>query len=503
MSTETKGSRLLRFSSVFLLVIILSTPAFSQRDSQRSQLDGNEALFTVMAALNAAGYDADLNVGLNQALRKQVRDWVTAKNLPSVEELRAFLKQHHRRDPVADLNQYISFALTLDSPPDFAYRFKPNELPPDVNALAGLETLIVQFYREANVAELWKRAQPIYDQEIERYHGPVTKALLQVNGYLRNPTSGYLGRRFQIYIDLLAPPSQVQSRSFKDDYFVVVTPSPDPQFDQVRHAYLHYVLDPLALKFFLDLNRVKGAAEYASAAPALGEAYKDDFTLLATECLILAVESRLAPSSKRQEMIDRDLAQGYVLTPAFAEGLAEFERQPLALRMYYPDLMNGVDLKKEEKRLNAVKFAPAQRPEPKEAPQPEPVLTRAAKMLAEAEELYRAHDNAKARELYLRVLQDGSARSDHARAYYGLARIASLEKDPELAEKLFQKSVDSSPDDETKSWALLYLGRLADSSDRRDEAVQHYKNALAVAGVPKQVKDLAEKGIQEPFTRKP
>jgi len=503
MSTETKGSRLRRLSSAFLLVIFFSTPGFSQRDSQRSQLDGNETLFTVMAALNAAGYDADLNVGINQDIRKQVRDLVAAKHPPSVEELRSFLKQHHRRDPVADLNQYISFALTLDSPPDFHYRFKPNELPPDVNSLAGLETLIAQFYLEANIQELWKRAQPAYEREIGRYHEPVTKALLQVNGYLRNPTSGYLGRQFQIYVDLLAPPSQVQSRSFKDDYFVVVTPSPEPQIDQVRHAYLHYVLDPLALKFFFDLNRVKSAAEYASAAPALSEAYKNDFTLLATECLILAVESRLAPASKRQEMIDRDLTQGYVLTPAFAEGLVEFEHQPLALRMYYPDLMNAIDLRKEEKRLNAVKFAPAQRPEPREGPAPAPVLSATAKLLEEAEDFYHDHNNAKARELYLRVLQDASARSDHARAYYGLARIASLEKDPELAEKLFQKTVDSSPDDETKSWALLYLGRLADGSDRRAEAVQHYKDVLAVAGVPKQVKDLAEKGLQEPFTRKP
>jgi hypothetical protein len=500
MSTETKGSLLLRLSSALLLVSFWSVPGFAQRDSQHGQLDGSETLFTVMAALNAAGYDADLNVGVNQALRKQVRELVAAKNPPSVEELRAFLKAHHRRDPVADLNQYISFALTLDSPPDFQYRFKPNELPPDVSALAGLEVIIANFYREANVEDLWKRAQAVYEQEIARYHGPVTKALLQVNGYLRNPTSGYLGRRFQIYIDVLAPPSQVQSRSFKDDYFVVVTPSPEPQVDQVRHAYLHYVLDPLALKFFLDLSRVKGAAEYARAAPALGEAYKDDFTLLATECLILAVESRLAPASKRQEMLDRDLSQGYVLTPAFAEGLAEFERQPLALRMYYPDLMNAVDLAKEEKRLNAVKFAPAQRAETRA---PEPVLTGAAKMLEDAEHLYHDHQNGKARELYLRVLQDGSARSVHARAYYGLARIASLEKDPELAEKLFQKTVDSSPDDETKSWALLYLARLADASDRRDVAVENYKNALSVAGIPKQVKDLAEKGLQEPFTRKP
>jgi len=456
-----------------------------------------------MAALDAAGFDADVKVGVNQDLRKQVREMVAAKHPPSLEEMRSFVAAHHRRDRTADLNQYISFALTLNGPPDFPYRYKPNELPPEVGALAGLETIIANFYAEANVEELWKRVQPVYEQEIARYHEPVTKALLQVNGYLRNPTSGYLGRRFQIYIDVLAPPSQVQSRSFKDDYFVVVTPSAEPQTDQVRHAYLHYLLDPLALKFFLALSRIKGAAEYASAAPALKEAYKDDFTLLATECLIQAVESRLAPASQRQDMIDRDLREGYVLTPAFAEGLVEFEKQQLAMRMFYPDLMDLVDLRKEEKRLNSVHFAPAQRPEQKEAATPEPAPTGGEKLLQEAEQtMYRDKDLDKSREMYLRVLREQAPPRVHARAYYGLARIASLNRDPELAEKLFEKTVESSPDDETKSWAWLYLARLADASDRREEAVEHYRSAMSVAGAPAEVKKAAEKGIQEPFTRK-
>lgn len=493
---------MLRLFAVLFLVILLSPSGVAQRGSQYNQLDGNEALFTVMAALDAGGFDGNSNSGINQDLRRQVRELIASKHLPSVEALRSFIAAHHRRDPIADLNQYISFALSLEGPPDFAYRYKPNELSPEVGALAGLETLVANFYAEANVGDLWKRTQPVYEREIGRYHEPVTKALLQVNGYLRNPTSGYLGRRFQIYVDVLAPPSQIQSRSFKDDYFVVVTPSADPQTDQVRHAYLHYLLDPLALKFFPSLSRVKGAAEYANAAPALREAYKDDFTLLATECLILAVESRLAPASQRNEIVQRDLEQGYVLTPAFAEGLVDFEKQQLAMRMFYPDLMDAVDLRKEEKRLNAVHFAPAGKPEQKAAVA-EPVLTGVDKMLAEAEEtMYRAKDLDKSRELYLRVLQEKAAPKVHARAYYGLARIASLRRDPELAEKLFEKTVDSSPDDETKSWALLYLARLADASNRREEAVEHYRSALSVAGAPDAVKTAATKGIEEPFSRK-
>jgi hypothetical protein len=36
---------------------------------------------------------------------------------------------------------------------------------------------------------------------IARYHEPVTNARLQVNGYMRQMTSGFKNRRFQIFIN--------------------------------------------------------------------------------------------------------------------------------------------------------------------------------------------------------------------------------------------------------------------------------------------------------------
>lgn len=480
--------------------------ALAQQPQQLGQLDGSPALFTVLAAINAAGYDADLASTANYGIRAQLRDLIASKHLESVEELKQFFAAHRQKDWTAELSQYVSFALTLDGPPDFKFRVKPNEIPPDANALIGFEFLLPKFYREANIEDLWKRSQPAYDQVIERYHGPVSRALLEANAYLRNPTSGYLGRRFQIFIDLLGAPNQIQSRSYKDDYFVVVTPSPEPQVTEVRHAYLHYLLDPFALKYYDHLKRLKGVADYAQAAPALDESYKNDFILLATECLIKGVESRLAPASERQNMVDRAFREGYVLTPAFAEGLVAFEKQPEAMRVYFPDLAEAVDLNREEKRLNTVQFAsaPAVRKakHPLAAPAPEPVLTGAGKTLDEAERLYRNRDLDKAKQAYLKSLQETPVSALHAKAYYGLGRIAALQREPGIAEKMFQKTLESSPDTETKSWAYLYLGRLADADSRRDEAIGNYRAVLSIEGAPAPVKSAAEKGLQESFTQK-
>ena len=99
------------------------------------------------------------------------------------------------------------------------------------------------------------------------------------------------------------------------------------------------------------------------------------------------------------------------------------------------------------------------------------------------------------------MLEQGSDNGLHAKAYYGLARIAALQKDPELAEKLFQKTLELSPDKDTMSWAYLYLGRLADAAGEREQAEKNYRSVLAINGAPDSVKKAAEKGLAQPFNK--
>jgi len=436
-----------------------------------------------------------------------VRDVIASKKLESMDDLKRFFAQHRQKNWSAELNQYISYALVIDGPPDFRYRVPQAEIPPDAAALAGFELVLQKFAGEVNIEQLWRKSQPYYEQIIEQYHGPVSRSLLEVSAYLRNPTSGYLGRHFQIYVDLLGAPNQVQSRSYKDDYFVVVTPSPDLQTDEIRHAYLHYLLDPLALKFSENLLRKKSMIDYAQAAPALEDAYKEDYFLLATECFIKAVESRLAPASKRAAMVDEALKEGLVMTPAFADGLVEFEKQPAAMRLYFPDLVESIDLVKEEHRLAKVQFVSARvvhsvKPP---APPPPPEPTGAEKSIAEAQDLSARRDAPeadleKARTLFLKSLQQTANSTLHAKAYYGLARIAALHKDPETAERLFQKVLELGPDAETKSWSYVYLGRLAlatEDPDRQQTAAKYYRAVLAVEGAPEAARSAAQKALEQ------
>lgn len=473
--------------------------------AERGQLDASPALFSVLAAVNAAGYDAEIDSPSNHPLREEIRRQLASRDIPVLYELKRFYAEHRRKDAWADLGQYISFALSVDDPPKFAYRMKQLYLlPPDVIELAGFEKLMVRFHREAGIDELWQRAQPAFEQAIARYHEPVSRAILEANGYLRNPTSGFLGRRFQVYIDLLGAPNQIHSRSFADDYFVVVTPSPEPQVDDVRHGYLHYLLDPLAIRHAELVNKKKPLIDYAMGAPALEEHYKNDFLLLVTECLIKSVESRLAPASRRQALVDQALREGFILTPFFAERLPLFEKQEAAMRMYFQEMVEAIDLRKESRRLEGVEFS-SQRAvrRAKEAPAPrKPEPAGARKTLETAEDLYAARELEKARASYLQALRETDEKSLHAKSYYGLARIAALSKDPELAVKLFERTLELDPEPAVKAWCLVYLGRLADLAGERQQATQRYQAALAVEGATPAARKAAEQGLRENFQKK-
>ena len=67
--------------------------------AELGQLDASPTLFTVMAALNAAGYDADLAPRNNHPLRNAIRAELAKRNIPSLVRSRSFSRStgHERR----------------------------------------------------------------------------------------------------------------------------------------------------------------------------------------------------------------------------------------------------------------------------------------------------------------------------------------------------------------------------------------------------------------------
>jgi hypothetical protein len=181
-----------------LLALLAAAVAAHAAPAETGQLDASPSLFTVMAAINAAGYDADLASPANHPIRDAIRQELAKRQIPSLTGIREFVARHKAPNDTAELSQYISFALASSGPPNFEFKQRDVDIPPDVSGLTGLSPLLAAFYKEAGIEDLWKRSQRAIDQYVERYHQPVTDAVLQANVYLRQPTSGFTaaGSRF-------------------------------------------------------------------------------------------------------------------------------------------------------------------------------------------------------------------------------------------------------------------------------------------------------------------
>jgi len=487
---------------LFVLPVCSGQGSSAAANSPDTTLDTSEQIFAVLTAINACGYDAELSQSV--ALRSQIRGDVAkaVEGSPEAGEVVStmcqFYHDHQPQDPARTLSQYVSLALYLDTPPSFAFRVKDADLPPDVTYIVGFVPLMQAFYEKAGLHTIWQNSQPGYEALIARYHDPLAKILFDTEVYLKLLSSGFLGRSFTVYLDPMGSPGETNARNYGSDYYVVVSPgtSSELKMQQIRHAYLHYLLDPLALKYPGAIERLKPLLVNVKGAQ-LDASFKSDISLLATECFIRAIEARTTGSSKmpeaeRQKAVERSVQQGFVLVPYFYEALVHFEKDPAGLRTAYGSIIGGIDVPKEQKRAAQVKFASAADPELLHLSRPEP-----ARLLLTAEQRLSAGDTDDASKLAQEALDE--KKEDPGRAFFILAQVATRKRDLPGAQRYFEQALGVTHETQVLAWSHIYLGRIMDLQEDRAAALDHYRAALTAGSALPEAKAAAERGLAQPY----
>ena len=124
-----------RFALLPVLAVLAWSPAVFAAGTELGQLDASPTLFTIMTAINAAGYSADLSSPNNHPLRDQIRAELAKRNTPSLAAIKDFFERHRQKNDALELGQYISFALTASGPPTFAIQPRDVDFPPDVASM--------------------------------------------------------------------------------------------------------------------------------------------------------------------------------------------------------------------------------------------------------------------------------------------------------------------------------------------------------------------------------
>jgi tetratricopeptide (TPR) repeat protein len=485
----------------------------SDSAANKITLDVSETFFSFFAGLNSCGYDQELSI--SDPVRNQVRADVIRAVAASTDaqfehkQLCDFIRDHQAPDPARNISQYVSLAFYTSEPPAFKTTLRESDLPPDSQAVLGYLPVLQAFYDAAHLHLLWTKYQPQYEAYVDRFHDQVANMILTTDSYLRLPISGYVSRSFSLYIDPLVAPSEVNARNYGANYMMLMAPDHGGlKIDPVRHTYLHYILDPLALKRFNRMIPLKPLLQTVANAP-LDDKFKTDIALLVTESLIHAVEIRTTPvpgvanedrkerdkriDAVRSRKVDDAMQQGFVLTHYFYDQFANFEKGEVGFQDAFGPMLTDLNLTlgREEKRARDVTFVK----------QGSPDLVRStirppSDSLDAAEETLIAGDAKGAQEIAQEAMKSGS---DQARATFIVARASSLQGHMQDAVDNFQKTLQLGNDPRMLAWSHIYLARIFDIQEDRESALKHYNAALNVGDSAPDTKAAAERGLQKPY----
>jgi tetratricopeptide (TPR) repeat protein len=492
-----------RFLTVLLLISALVLPASAQ--STNATIQPDLRLFTLMSALNAAGFDVELGSQYHP-VREAVRKFAKDVDPDLIARLKAFYngRKGNQSDDI-QLSKYISLIVNLTDAPSFKPVSREEALPPDARSVIGFVDLMREYYEKAHISQHWTELRPEYERAIAKISPGLRELIVRTDAYMRIPLGGFAQRSMAIYLELAAPINTVNVRSNQDSYYVVIGDSPSPKFDDIRHAYLHFQLDNLVTTNTSKIQNSTQLLNLVKKAEGIDQGYTSEFHIMTTESFIRALELRMdrVPLARAKESVDAYYRTGLLLTPYFFNALAEYEQGDDSLRASFIDMARKIQFKTEQTRfLETFNKIPvtqklvARAEVPEVAPAPPPNPTR--DLLKEAETAFNAGDTARAQSAFEQVLSDFDR--ENGPALYGLALIASKKGDSDEARQYFERAIRSvSIEPGMKVWAYIYLARIFDLECNRPRALEYYQQSLKVGDNTRNAQNVARDGVQKPY----
>ena len=143
---------------------------------------------------------------------------------------------------------------------------------------------------------------------------------------------------------------------------------------------------------------------------------------------------------------------------------------------YSPRLLSGIDMGREMKRTAAIQFAGDAAPELLHLGRP-----KSERLLLNAERRLAAGDVETAQKMAQQALDEESGRSRRGH-YLFWRRLRSATAIWKGARTYFERALQMAHEPKVIAWSHIYLGRIFDLKEERDVAVDHYREAVNVAG---------------------
>jgi hypothetical protein len=288
-------------------------------------------LIIMMAALEAAGFDALPTSAEPSAFRAQVRKDLAGLDPDLRSRLHNFYERNKLPAPATAADQaarYVSLAFALGPPPLLEAPARSEDLPASLLAVLDFAPLVREFYRRSNIEENLPVYARAYQAEGDRLRKPTAEMIRSVLSYLhtrpitvslervevKSPGKGKKNaprayttrehpRHFFIVPDLLGTPGAINFRVIGDEYYAVLPERTDPASSELRRGYLQYVVDPLMLKFNHDIAERRDQIKTIIAArEKAGAALSPDIFLTISRSLVAGADARYEEARKLENL---------------------------------------------------------------------------------------------------------------------------------------------------------------------------------------------------------
>lgn len=515
-SIFTTGDNPRRIFLLLLLFFTLGFAAATQTQSESSlpdlhNLDNIEfrndiRIFAVMAALNAAGFDYETAGSEMSPIRQKIRTHLEGLDTLLLQRLRSFFINHRvEGDESKQQAAYISLALLLSDPNTLILELEDTEIPEDVWQIRRFEPLVRALHGAANIKSLWDTYKSNYSGELASYRPVMQEVVRQTLSYFKTPQRVSLDRQIILIPDLLNASNVVNARNFENVYYIVVGPTDNPSNNhrQLQHEYLHFLIDPLVEKFGAILLRQDSLLTLAQSQPNLDKQFQNKFLLIVTESLIESILLRLHPPQDLDGEFVRLFREGFILTPHFHRGLADYEKNDLiSLPVYMETLFqsitptiverdrgNVVGLEESKKQQAADTLAAHQR-----ALEESQRKNRIHSLLREAGILLSQAGHNQANEKLRELLE---LDPDNGNAFFYLAQIASQQQQFEEAAKYYDRATQSEDTEAwVRAWSRLRLGKYLAFGRQFGKARSHFDAVLKMEGDLQGAREEAQESIR-------
>ena len=315
-----------------------STAEHVESLAENIEYRADERLFTLLVGFSSAGFR---DVPRNRIVEEHFSKLSTCVGC---EQLSSYLDSH-RLHP----GYYIKYVLSLSEPPVFEENQVIKPLLPELS-LAGFNTVLAQFYRDADIHSLCLEFQGRHEEEIRRLQDIVPPALTGVNRFLGIDAPP----RKIIVIPNLLDGSGYGMVIADAGYLVIRPPYSDFATRRlVEHEYIHIVINPI-LDENEELMYESGKAFYGViASQAENSLSSDEIAFLwehvLKETFAHALTLHLCDPSTdklRSQLIALE-GEGYFLAEEINDCIENFEVGRQIIEEFIPECLSSIGNGKE------------------------------------------------------------------------------------------------------------------------------------------------------------